>query len=146
MLARFTRRLAQEPDFISTLLQAYIEQEGLDDQALAAQLGIDLSAYHRLAMCRQPRRDHFARDIQQIATFVGADMTELLRVLRQANAVQALQHASPPETRSDPAPIALPQRRPNLLAAARDREQAESEPLASGEIPPADEALSDEED
>jgi|SRR5579859_1832336 len=143
LLDRFARRLAGESDFIAELLEAYRTQEQLDESQLAARLSLDTVSYTRLALCRPPRPDHFAADIQRLVDITGADPIELTRVIRQIAAVVAFQQMSahPPEPHTSAQVVGGR----HVLAAARDREETDSttqddlvsDPPATGEGNPS---------
>jgi hypothetical protein len=99
----------------------YKEQEGLDDEQLAALLGCEPSALTRLALCERPRpAPHFREDVERIATYIHADLMQLARLIRAAESREALSKR-PGETS------------PALLA-ARDYEEFE-EVHTDGEEP-----------
>jgi hypothetical protein len=109
-------QLAQErPTLLAGPLQLYKEQEGLDDQQLAAMLGCEPEAIPRLALCKRPRPAlHFREDVERIATFIHADMLQLAMLIRALESREALSH------RHGTA-------RPSLLAARDHDESAELE-------------------
>ena len=105
--------LARErPNLLAGPLHLYKEQEGLNDEQLAALLGCELAALPRLALCERPRSaPHFRADIERIASYIHADMLQLAMVIRAAETREAL--SSRPATS-----------RPALLA-ARDNDESE---------------------
>lgn len=105
--------LARErPNLLAGPLHLYKEQEGLNDQQLAASLGCELAALPRLALCERPRSaPHFREDVERIADYIHADTLQLAMVIRAAETREALS--------SPPAPA-----RPALLA-ARDNDEFE---------------------
>lgn len=105
--------LARErPNLLAGPLHLYKEQEGLNDQQLAALLGCELAALPRLALCERPRSaPHFREDVERIAGYIHADMLQLAMVIRAAETREAL--SSRPEAS-----------RPTLLA-ARDNDEFE---------------------
>jgi hypothetical protein len=106
-------QLAQErPTLLAGPLQLYKEQEGLDDQQLAAMLGCKLETIPRLALCERPRpAPHFREDVERIASYIHADMLQLAMLIRAAESREALSHR--PGTTQ-----------PTLLA-ARDHDESE---------------------
>lgn len=123
-------QLAQErPTLLAGPLQLYKEQEGLEDQQLAAMLGCELEAIPRLALCERPRpAPHFREDVERIASYIHADMLQLAMLIRAAESREALSHR--PGTA-----------RPILLAA---RDHDESEELESHEEPQKADSVADE--
>lgn len=115
------RRLAQlagsRPTLMSSLMLLYKEQEDMDDEQLAEYLACDPEALPRLALCRRPRdAPHFRGDIETISDYIGADRLKLARMIRAAEAAEALRHA-PGRARSA-----------SMLMAARDHEDIEETP------------------
>jgi hypothetical protein len=115
-------QLAQErPNLLAGALMLYREQEGLDDEQLAALLGCEPAALTRLALCERPRpAPHFREDVERIATYIHADLMPLAMLIRAAESREALSKR-PGETS------------PALLA-ARDYEEFE-EVHTDGEEP-----------
>lgn len=82
-------RLAQlaqaRPNLLAGPLKLYQEQEGLDDEQLAAQLGCDVEALARLALCERPRpAPRFREDVARIARYIQADPLQLAMLIRAA--------------------------------------------------------------
>jgi hypothetical protein len=71
---------ATRPAYVGYLLARHQQDQGWDDVALAASLGIETVDLPRLALCLRPRSDHWAEDIQQIARYLGADEAALRRM------------------------------------------------------------------
>jgi hypothetical protein len=66
----------------------------MDDKQLAAFLECDAGALPRLALCRRPRQaPDFRGDIEAIAAHTGANPTGLARLVRAAEALEALAEA-----------------------------------------------------
>ena len=108
------RRLALLARTRSTLLAGilalYQEQEGLSDEQLATLLGCNIESLPKLALCERPREaPYFRQDVERIATYINADVKQLVGVIRTAEARAALQQRSGTIT-------------PTLLA-ARDHEE-----------------------
>ncbi len=111
-LERLARLAQKRPDLLAGPLALYKEQEGLDDQQLAALLGCAPEALLRLALCERPRQaPHFREDVERIAHYIHANMMQLARLIRAAESREALGRK----------PGAI---RPTLLA-ARDYEDSE---------------------
>jgi hypothetical protein len=143
LLNNFARRLRQEPAFMAHLLRRYMDQERLDEQQLAMQLGLAAPALNRLALCYIPRSDpaHFSSDLMRIANTTGANAMELLWIVRKVAALQALQDMPAPQEEPNPDAAPIPITRPGLLAAARDREEdaADHETGDPPPLPPSEE-------
>src|SRR5579859_6599133 len=112
-LARLVLLAQGRPDLLAWPLGLYQDQEGLNDQQLAARLGCSIEALSRLALCERPRSaPHFREDVERIAHYIQADMVQLAMVIRAAESREALrQHTA---TTQDPAR--------QMLLAARDNE------------------------
>lgn len=110
--------LAQErPGLLAGPLMLYRDQEDLNDQQLAAQLGCDAEAIPRLALCQRPRpAPHFMEDVERIARYIHADMMRLARLIRAAESREALRARQSAFT-------------PPALLAARDHDEENSDEL-----------------
>ncbi len=98
------------PTLLAGPLALYQEQEVLSDEQFAMLLHCTIESLPLLALCERPRKASFFRsDVERIATYVHADIAQLARVIRAAEARMALQQRSGTNT-------------PTLLA-ARDHEQ-----------------------
>lgn len=88
--------LAKErPNLLAGPLDLYKEQEGLDDEQLAAQLGCELGAIARLALCERPRpHPHFREDVERIAAYIQVDTLQLATLIRAIEARVAFSHKS----------------------------------------------------
>lgn len=96
-------------DLLAGPLALYKEQEGLDDQQLAALLGCELEALPRLALCERPRpAPYFRQDVERIARYIHADMMQLAMLIRAAESREAFSQRSSTT--------------PPVLLAARDNE------------------------
>ena len=94
-LDRLAQMAQARPTLLAGPLQLYKEQEGLDDQQLAAMLRCELDAISRLALCERPRpAPHFREDVERIATYIHADMLQLALLIRAAESREALSHRS----------------------------------------------------
>ena len=92
---RAVERARREPGFLGAALAEYQARLGLDDAALAAELGCAEEHLADLALCRPPRAERFRADLEQIAGRLGLDPLPLARVLRLAGALGALAGAAP---------------------------------------------------
>lgn len=111
-LHRLAMLAKERPNLLAGPLERYKEQEGLDDEQLAAILGCEIEAIARLALCERPRTvPQFREDVERIAIYIHADMLQLAMLIRAAEAREAFSH------KSSVAPPAL--------LAARDREELE---------------------
>lgn len=138
-LERFAQRLRQQPAFMAYVLQRVMTSERMDEQQLARQLGTSAQGLTRLALCKRPRPDpeHFSADVQAIADYSGANPTELMRILRILDVLEAFQEVPPPQPATEPGAEAVTPSttlRPGLVA-ARDRAEEEEEYKAGGEAP-----------
>ena len=111
-LDRLASLARERPNLLAGPLALYKEQEGLDDQQLAALLGCEVEALSRLALCERPREaPHFREDVERIARYIHADIMQLAMLIRAAESRYAL--------RQQPGSTS-----PTLLA-ARNYEEAE---------------------
>ncbi len=111
-LDRLASLARERPNLLAGPLALYKEQEGLDDQQLAAMLGCEIEAVSRLALCERPRQaPHFREDIEHIAGYIHADMMQLAMLIRAAESREALRQGTGAAS-------------PTLLA-ARDYEEVE---------------------
>jgi hypothetical protein len=88
-------RLAQlaqgRQNLLAGPLKLYKEQEGLDDEQLAALLRCEPAALSRLALCERPRpAPRFREDVERIATYIHADLMQLAMLIRAAESREAL--------------------------------------------------------
>lgn len=117
-LGRLASLAAGRPSLMSSLMQLYREQEGMNDQQLAAFLECEAEALPRLALCRRPRQaPDFRGDIEAIAAHTGANPTRLAGLVRAAEGLQALRegHEAGPTT---------PNTTTSMLMAARDYDES----------------------
>jgi transcriptional regulator with XRE-family HTH domain len=119
-LDRLARLAQTRPTLLAGPLKLYQEQEGLDDEQLAAQLGCEVEALARLALCERPRpAPHFREDVERIARYIQADTLQLAMVIRNAETRESF-------TRGSGASV------PTLLA-ARDNEDEEEADMDNGD-------------
>ena len=64
---RAVERARREPGFLGAALAEYQVRLGLDDAALAAELGCAEEHLADLALCRPPRAERFRADLEEIA-------------------------------------------------------------------------------
>jgi hypothetical protein len=88
-LRRLAERASADPFFLGFVLAAYQRRHGLDDRALARQLGAhDTAVAAALRLCRRPGTDAPYRsarqDVDEIARRFGIDAEALWRVLEDA--------------------------------------------------------------
>lgn len=90
-LERLAQLAQRRPNLLAGALMLYKEQEGLDDEQLAALLGCEPAALSRLALCERPRpAPHFREDVERIATYIHADLMQLAMLIRAAESREAL--------------------------------------------------------
>jgi hypothetical protein len=113
LLRRAAERAGQRRFYLASSLLAYARAERLDDAGLAVRLGCDAASLSALLLCRRPTGEGsvFRADVEAIAERFRLDAARLVRVIRAADAVVALQGATPDHAG-------------RLLAAARDRDDA----------------------
>ncbi|HKI36887.1 MAG TPA: hypothetical protein VKA46_33855 [Gemmataceae bacterium] len=88
-LDRMARRVAADRFFLASTLAAYQQHHGLDDYALAAQLGCAPAVLASVRLCRRPGAaapDRTAEeDVAEIARRFGLDAEALARVVQEAD-------------------------------------------------------------
>ena len=107
LLAHAAQRAAARPGFIAHVLDAYLTALGVEDEDLAATLGVSALTVNRLRLCRRPPGDG-NEGVVAIAVGLGIDASRLVNLLNAAEAALALKD-SPPQV-------------PSTLLAARHRE------------------------
>jgi hypothetical protein len=136
-LVNLARKLSNESAFMASVLDAYQKQERLDDATLAVHLSTNLAQLTRLALCKRPQADssNFPAQVRQLAEFTGADPIALAQIIRQVAALEQMHHLpAQVAANSEAQPL---RSRSGLMAAARDREEAESEPKPDDDGPKA---------
>jgi len=113
-LERLARRVEGDPFFLATPLACFARGERLDDVALSARLGCEVSTLTRLRLCRapDPRPPGFWQDTQAIAARFGLDADVLAEVVRYGQGLMRMRPAA--ETPAEEAP--------GFLMAARDED------------------------
>ena len=117
-LLRWTaERASTDRFFLASALLPYARAEGLDDAGLAERLGCAPDDLPALLLCRRPEKQggRFRMDVERIAERFGLDPARLAQAIRLADALAAFGGAAPEATGP-------------LLAAARDRDDAEHPP------------------
>jgi hypothetical protein len=88
-LRRLAERACRDPWFFGWALAAYQRRHGLDDAALAAELGCVPDVLVLLRLCRRPGTDDSPRslqgDIEEIARRFAVDPAALKRILSDAH-------------------------------------------------------------
>ena len=90
--AQATRR----PDYLAWVFAQYADAEGKTAGELAATLGVTGSDLSRLALCLRPRPDHFAADIQAIATRWKTEPAALAQIVRHVEVLHGMTENEPP--------------------------------------------------
>lgn len=127
-LSGLAHRLQNNPDFMAQVLAAYQRQERLSDQALMAHLNTTSKMLTRLALCKKPdpNSPEFANQIRQIASYTEIEATQIANIVRQVESLQKLTEQSQPNVPQENT-THQPQLSKGLLAAARDRTEAEAD-------------------
>jgi hypothetical protein len=106
---------------MASVLFRYQTSERMDDQSLAALLLISPQQLTRLALCKRPTPSlSFAEQVQHLAAFSGAEAGRLAGIIRQVDALAALQ-VTPAMNASEVQSDITNLRQVGWLAAARDR-------------------------
>lgn len=136
-LAGLASRLQNDPAFMASILAVYQKQERLSDEALAAQFKSTPEMMVRLALCKRPETtsSRFADQVRQIATYTNLDAAQLAQMIRQVDSLAKLSE-QPKATRPGTTSTKTAQFYPGLLAAARDRTEADEDDPASGATEP----------
>jgi hypothetical protein len=112
-LSRAAERSRRSPAFVASLFERW---EKAFETTVAASLGVDSAQINSLGLCLRPREDHWAQDIDEIASACGLEPGKLGAMLRQALVAERLA-ASPP----------LGDVVDGRLLAARDRDEDKEE-------------------
>ena len=102
---------AMRPTFLGFVLGSFQAREGFDDTRLSRWLGIDEDQLYWLRLCRRPRIDNFAPDVNLIANRFRINPSRLAALIREVDAVDALR-ITPGQT-------------DGVMAAARDHETSD---------------------
>src|SRR5262249_43944771 len=116
LLTAMAQRLRHDPRFMAHVLAAYQEQEGLDVEGLARNLGMLPEMVVRLALCERPAAGTpgFAEQVRELSDYTLIDEALLARVIERVDRpAEQAQHSSLP------AQVSLSNLPARLLAAAR---------------------------
>jgi hypothetical protein len=85
-------RAERDKFFLASALADYARSERLGERELAAALGCAPDTLARLRLCRRPHGEvpRFRRDVEQIASRFGVVLEVLVRIVRHADAIEAL--------------------------------------------------------
>jgi len=85
ILAALAERLREDPQFMAHVLSTYQQLMGVDDNALACELGTRPEMMVRLALCKSPdvTSTSYERDIRDLSEYTLADERVLSRVIRR---------------------------------------------------------------
>ena len=108
MARRAAAAAAARPAFLAWVIARFKEVERLDEVGVARWLGTDSDQLSWLRLCRRPRPESFAADVDVIVERVGADRLRLAAMIRQVDSLSALTN--------------VPTQESGVLTAARDRE------------------------
>jgi hypothetical protein len=127
-LYNFSQRLQDDPDYMAWVLEKYRSQERLSLDQLLSHLGITLTAFTRLTLCKRPHTNPevFADQVRQVAEYAAVDPSQLANILRQVDSLEALSRVA---LESDAQDITSTQRSNaswhGVFAAARDHDDEE---------------------
>jgi hypothetical protein len=88
--ARAATRSHAHPEYVGWVLARYGEAENKPDREMARLLGVSTNDFHRLQLCLRPRYESFSADVQQIADHFGIEATNLAKVIRHVEALEAM--------------------------------------------------------
>lgn len=131
-LARLAEKMQGNPEYLSSVLVAYQQQEHLTDDELARRLSLDESQLPHLALCKCPQADKFSEQVRQIAAYAGADVAALAQVIRSVEVLQQMRSMPPIELPTIATQVA-PAHLAGSMAAARDREESSEESKSDDE-------------
>lgn len=80
-------RVRDDPFFLAPVLACYAESAGLDDDALARDLGCAKETLNHLRVCRPPRDGFFRQDVERVAGHLGVDFDRLAAAIREGQAL-----------------------------------------------------------
>lgn len=126
LLKSLAQRLETDPRFMAYALALYRRQEGIEGEELSQSLGLMPEMMARLALCLRPDSNspQFAAQVSEIADYTLADEGRLANLLRQVSGLEKLgriQHVPATGDAEEESASLMP----GLLAAARDRDEAE---------------------
>lgn len=136
LLIQLAYRAQNEEGLMARVLMRYQQLEKMNDDALAAQLQTDALGLARLALCKLPVSDaRFAEQVRKIATYAKADPAQIASVIRYVESMDAL--AQKPATQVWEETTTQPLSKwSGVVAAARDRDEIESENDTRSPSPP----------
>lgn len=107
------RRAERRTSFLASTLAAYRSMHDVEEEQLARFLACPVKSLPTLALCKRPdpNASDFRKDVERIASFVGADGVQLGKLLREVETVEALRGAAESSGQTGDA---------GMLAAARD--------------------------
>ena len=85
LLAALAERLQEDQQYMAYALCAYQRHTGLDDEALARELGTSLEMIVRLALCKRPdvKSASFGKDLRELSNYTLADEKALSQVIQR---------------------------------------------------------------
>ena len=118
LVRRAVETLAPDAPLLAPQLARHIQAEGLTWPELAASLGTTSDGLNHIALCRPPRPDSFAADVEAIAgDYVAPD--RLLNLLRRLQIMEAFASHAAEASAYDARATG------GMLLAARDRKEIE---------------------
>lgn len=92
LLRYAAERAVSKPFYLASVLRAYQELHGMDDEQLGRQLGCDPSDLPRLGLCRRPdpAPSRFRADVEQVAEHFGLSAIALAGIVREVDATRQL--------------------------------------------------------
>jgi len=120
-LKRLAHRVENDPHFLACCLAEYARAEGLDDAALAQELGCGGEVLMGVRLCRAPRPDaaSFRRDVREVAEHFALDAVRLAEIIRQGEAFRLLREGGV----GAPGFLMAARDRPNEAASRSDEEE-----------------------
>lgn len=84
------RRVAEDPSYLAHVLARYADDAALSEEGLRAELLCSPDDFTRLRLCRRPRPEQFAADVDLIAERCHADADVLLLIIRHVDSLEAI--------------------------------------------------------
>jgi hypothetical protein len=102
LLTGMAERLGKNPDFMGETLCLYKQQEDLDDEQLAKNLGTSQAMLLLLAICKRPDSTvkNFNAQVQRLADYTGIEAHKLSGMIQQVAALRELTRAEVAPTKS----------------------------------------------
>ena len=91
ILAHAVERANNHPGYLGWIFERYMAIEKISERGLLRLLGGSTLDLSRLELCLRPRQDHFANDIEQIATKFNLESATLANVVRLVESVHAME-------------------------------------------------------